>query len=102
MQSKENLRTGSMSMTLDSEREVKIENRETDGRVWVMYLPQQGVKWRHGQTLRAGTKRIAPYTYVKLDANELGGLRLECNVNRCTLSPLPPGMSPKDITVQGR
>lgn len=103
MQSKENLKTGSMMSLDDAERDVKIENRETNGKVWCMAVGRinrnvnQSLKLKgiNGMTFNL-------YRFYRLDRRERLQMEMEAKMHNCEIVVLPPGITPKDLDVQGR
>lgn len=101
MQTKNGLRTGSMMSLEDSEREVKVENRDMNV-FWCFAIPNAGMKPEEGFYLRAKRKHLKLLTFYKLDRDEYSAFQMDCLGKRCTLVTLPPGITPRDLEIQSR
>lgn len=90
-------------MTLDdSEKELNLQNRVDDGTTWCMAMAERGMKPDEGFSLRVGKRGMRLLTWQRLTREEHSELYTECRSRRCTLVQLPPGVSPKDLGIQGK
>jgi hypothetical protein len=103
MQTKDKLRTGSMSDTSDAERKVEIENRQDDGKFWIMVYPEKGFTNIGGLMIDGPKgKKVPLFTYIKVDRVEYEHYKAGAHNKRCKVFELLPGMSPRDIMVRGK
>lgn len=104
MQTREKLRTGSM-MTFDAEKAINIQNRDPDpdpDEIWCMAIANKGMRPGPDFHLRANDVKVKLLTFYKLTKAQHAALYVDSSSRRCTLVTLPPGVTPRDLEIQGR
>jgi len=81
----------------------EVQNREDDGKFWILVYPEKGLTDIGGMMIPGMRgKKVPLYTYTRVTPEECEHFRSEASLRRCRIFELAPGMSPRDIMVQGK